>query len=61
MFGKYEKENVYRNFIGKSEGKTPLGRTQRRWKGDIKVGLNEIIHKAADWINVTTAVLSVVK
>jgi hypothetical protein len=32
---------MYRNLIGKPEGKRPLGRSWRRWK-NTKIGLEEV-------------------
>jgi hypothetical protein len=32
-------ENAYRIFVGKPEGKRPLGRPRRRWVDNIKMGL----------------------
>jgi hypothetical protein len=37
-----EKRNVYRLFVGKPEGKRPLGRLRRRWIDNIKMDLLEI-------------------
>jgi hypothetical protein len=37
-----EKRNAYRIFVGKPEGKIPLGRPRRRWVGSIKMDLTEI-------------------
>jgi hypothetical protein len=37
-----EKMNAYRIFVGKPEGKIPLGRRRRRRVGDIKMDLREI-------------------
>jgi hypothetical protein len=37
-----EKRNVYRLLVGKSEGKSPLGRPRRRWVDNIKMDLVEI-------------------
>jgi len=35
-----KKRNMYRNLVGKNEGKKPLGKTGRRWednnKGNVK-------------------------
>jgi hypothetical protein len=45
-----EKRNVYRLLVGKSEGKTPLGRPRRRWINIIKMGLLEIGLNVVDWI-----------
>ena len=37
-----ERRGVYRVLVEKSEGKKPLGRTKRRWKDNIKLGLQEV-------------------
>jgi hypothetical protein len=37
-----EKRNVYRLFVGKPDGKRPLGRPRRRWIDNIKMDLLEI-------------------
>ena len=34
-----ERRSVYRVFLGKPEGKRPLGRPKRRWEDDIKMDL----------------------
>jgi len=36
-----ERRVVYRDFVGKSEGKRPLGRLRHRW-GNIKINLQEV-------------------
>jgi hypothetical protein len=36
-----EKRNVYRLFVGKPEGKRPLGRPRRRWIDNIKMDILE--------------------
>jgi hypothetical protein len=36
--------NVYRDLVGKPEGKTPLERPRRRWEDGIKMDLRRI-----DW------------
>jgi hypothetical protein len=33
---------VYNVLVGRPEGKRPLGRPRRRWKGNIKIDLREI-------------------
>jgi hypothetical protein len=38
-----EKRNAYRVFVGKPEGKRPLGRPRRRWEVNIKMDLREIM------------------
>jgi hypothetical protein len=45
-----EKRNVYRLFLGKPEGKRPLGRPRRRWIDNIKMDLLEIGVSVVDWI-----------
>jgi hypothetical protein len=45
-----QKRNVYRLFVGKPEGKRPLGRPRRRWVDNIKVDLLEIGWGGVDWI-----------
>jgi hypothetical protein len=45
-----EKRNVYRLLVGKPEEKRPLGRSRRRWIGNIKMDLAEIGLGAVDWI-----------
>jgi hypothetical protein len=37
-----EKKNAHRIFVGKPEGKRPLGRSRRRWVDNIKMDLREI-------------------
>jgi hypothetical protein len=37
-----EKRNAYRLFVGKSEGKRPLGRPRRRWVDNIRMDLGEV-------------------
>jgi hypothetical protein len=46
----WEKRNVYRLLVGKSEGKRPLGRSRRRWIDNFKMGLLEIGLSVVDWI-----------
>jgi hypothetical protein len=36
------KRNPYRIFVGKPEGKRPLGKPRRRWVDNIKMYLGEI-------------------
>jgi hypothetical protein len=42
--------NVYRLWVGKSEGKRPLGRPRRRWIDNMKMDLLEIGLSFVDWI-----------
>jgi hypothetical protein len=37
-----ETRRVYRVLVGKPEGKRSLGRTRRRWEGNIKMDLQEV-------------------
>jgi hypothetical protein len=37
-----EKKNAYRLFVGKPEGKRPLGRPRRRWVDNIRMDLGEV-------------------
>jgi hypothetical protein len=37
-----EKRDVFRLFVGKPEGRRPLGRPRRRWIDNIKMGLLQI-------------------
>jgi hypothetical protein len=37
-----EKRNAYRLFVGKPEGKRPLGRTRFRWVDNIRMALGEV-------------------
>jgi hypothetical protein len=48
-----EKRNVYRLLVGKPEGKRPLGRPRRRWIGNIKMDLLEIVVSVVDWTGLT--------
>jgi len=45
-----ERRGVYRVLVGKSEGKTPLGRPKRRWENIIKMELQEVGCGGMDWI-----------
>jgi hypothetical protein len=37
-----EERGVYRVFMGKSEGKRPLGRTRSKWEDNIRMDLQEV-------------------
>jgi hypothetical protein len=41
---------AYNIFIGKSEGKRPLGRSRRRW-GNIRMDLGETGWEGVDWMH----------
>jgi hypothetical protein len=45
-----EKRNAYRILVGKPEGKRQLGRPKRRWVGNIRMDLREIVWDGMDWI-----------
>jgi hypothetical protein len=45
-----EKRNVYSLFVGKPEGKRPLGRRRRSLIDNIKMELLEIGLNVVDWI-----------
>jgi hypothetical protein len=38
-------------FVGKPEGRRPLGRPRRRWEDNIKMDLREIVFGDVDWIH----------
>jgi hypothetical protein len=37
-------------FVGKPEGKRPLGRTRCKWEDNIKMNLKEVGCRGMDWI-----------
>jgi hypothetical protein len=43
--------NAYKIFVGKPEGKRPLGRPRRRWEDKIRMDLKEIGWKGVDWLH----------
>jgi hypothetical protein len=45
-----EERVVHRVLVGKSGGKTPLGRPRRRWEDNIKVDVQEVGGDRADWM-----------
>jgi hypothetical protein len=47
-----EKRNTYRIFVGKTEGKRPLGRPKSWWVDNIKMDLSEIKWGDMNWIDV---------
>ncbi|KAJ4428047.1 hypothetical protein ANN_24061 [Periplaneta americana] len=46
-----ESRNAYRVFVGRPEGKRPLGRPRGRWEDNIKMDLREVGYDDRDWIN----------
>jgi hypothetical protein len=45
-----ETKNAYRLFVGKPEGRRPLGRPRRRWLDKIWMDLVEVGWGDVDWI-----------
>jgi hypothetical protein len=43
--------NAYKIFIGKPEGKRPLGRPIRRWDDNIRMDFNDIGWEGVEWIH----------
>ena len=46
-----ERIDVYRVFVGKPEGKRPLGRPRRRWEDNMKTDFQEVGCGGMDWID----------
>jgi hypothetical protein len=46
-----EKRNLYRILVGNPEGKSPLGRTRRRWEDNFKVDFKFIGWGGVDWVD----------
>jgi hypothetical protein len=51
------KRNAYRIFVGKPEGKRPLGSPRRRWVGNIKMDLREdgVVWTVSIWLRLGTS------
>jgi len=45
-----EERAVYRVFVGKLEGRRPLGRPRRRWVDNIRMDLQKVGCGCMDWI-----------
>jgi hypothetical protein len=45
-----EEREVHRVFVGKPEGKRPLGRLSRRWEENIKMDVQEVGGGGGDWM-----------
>jgi hypothetical protein len=45
-----EDRGVYRVWVGKPEGKRPLGRPGRRWEDNIKMDVQEVGGGRGDWM-----------
>jgi hypothetical protein len=48
-----EKRGAYRIFVGRPEGRRPLGRPRRRWEDNIKMDIEEVGWGGMDWIELT--------
>jgi len=46
-----ESRGGYRVFVGRSEGKKPLGRHPRRWRDNIKMDVRNKWSGVMDWIH----------
>jgi hypothetical protein len=46
-----EKRNAYSMFVGKPEGKRPLGRPRHWWVDNFKIDLRKIGWDGMDWID----------
>jgi hypothetical protein len=42
--------NAYKIFVGKPEGKRPLGRPRLSWEDNIRMDLREMGYKVVDWM-----------
>jgi hypothetical protein len=40
-------------FVGRPEGRRPLGRPRRRWENNFKMDLQEVGWEGFDWIDMT--------
>jgi hypothetical protein len=49
------KRNAYRLWVGKPEGKRPLGRPRHRWVNNIKMDLREVGWDGTDLIRIGTS------
>jgi hypothetical protein len=47
-----ERKNAYRIFMGKPEGKRPMGRPRRKWVDNIKMDLCQMGCDGVGWIDV---------
>jgi hypothetical protein len=45
-----EGRGVYRDLVGKPEGKRPLGRPRRRWEDNIKMDIREVGCGRMEWL-----------
>jgi len=47
-----DRRGVYRVFIGRPDGKGPLGKPRRRWEDNIEMDLQEVGRGTKNWIAV---------
>jgi hypothetical protein len=47
-----EIRNAYKVLIGEPEGRKPLGKPRRRWKGDTRMDVWEMGWEGVNWIHV---------
>ena len=45
-----EGRGVYRDLVGRPEGKRPLLRPRRKWEDNIKIDLKKVVCGGIDWI-----------
>jgi hypothetical protein len=45
-----ENRNIYRQLVGKPEGRGPLGKPRHRWVDNIEINLGEVGWGGVDWI-----------
>ena len=48
-----ERRGVYRVFVGKPDGRRPLGRARYRWEENIKMDLQKVGCGVMDWIELS--------
>jgi hypothetical protein len=48
-----EKRHAYRTFLGKPEGRRPLGRPRRRWEDNITMDLRDAGWGGMAWIHLS--------
>jgi hypothetical protein len=46
-----ERKTTYKRFMGKREGKRPLGRHRNMWEGVIQMDLQEIGWRGVEWMD----------
>ena len=52
-----ERRGVYRVWVGKREGKRPVGRLRRRWEDNINMDLQEVefgVWTGSSWLTIRT-------